>query len=50
MRLIVAGFVLALLISLFGPAAWLKAGDDVPGGGAVPPTQWYAGDDVPGGG
>lgn len=50
MRLIVAGFVLALVLSLFGPAALQAAGDDYPGGGAVPPTQWFAGDDYPGGG
>jgi len=50
MRLIVAGFVLALVLSLFGPAALQAAGDDGPGGGAVPPVLMMAGDDGPGGG
>lgn len=50
MRLVVAGFVLALMLSMFGPAALQAAGDDGPGSGAVPPQQLIAGDDGPGSG
>jgi hypothetical protein len=50
MRFLMAGFVLALVLSLFGPAALQAAGDDGPGGGTFTPMQWIAGDDGPGGG
>jgi len=50
MRMIVAGFVLALVLSLFGPATSQVAGDEGPGSGAVPPVQWIAGDEGPGSG